>query len=86
MTHTDTPNHEATELRRELAHERARHQWQPIATAPKDGRILIAQPEAHGWSYYVAEWCEGLWEVECECYDLQNCEPTLWQPITPPAN
>lgn len=56
-------------------------QWQPIETAPKDGRrLLLWWPEwcdepIKGW------WADGYWQ----CIDAVVEEgPTHWMPLPPP--
>lgn len=59
--------------------------WQPIETAPKDGRAILVN--AGGFSYSV-EWSE---EFDWWCVDdnklgpfrLRGCAPTHWMPLPP---
>lgn len=60
--------------------------WQPIATAPKDGRtVLVAEPIRSNWwwissaKYDVYE--GGWWAIE------ERIRPTHWRPLpSPPAD
>lgn len=60
-------------------------EWQPIETAPKDGRlILIAKEDATNWhNVFVAYWDDETVEFKFhrEGY-VRN--PTHWMPLPPP--
>ncbi len=62
-------------------------EWQPIATAPKDGRALLVT--------WIETWPDGNYHIEaCRqqggtwfyCYDgeMPNLPPTHWMPIPEP--
>lgn len=53
--------------------------WQPIATAPKDGKpILMGSRDHDNWpSVYVGSWNDG-WQEDAECRPVS---PTWWMPI-----
>lgn len=63
--------------------------WQPIETAPLDGKPVLAfwPPSGdfpvHGGCYGVARWYEGTW-CNPEDDDDDYIEPTHWQPLPPP--
>ena len=75
--------------------------WQPIKTAPKDGKpVLIYQPEEAIRNYntgfsvnlppvvYVCMWESGIssW-VEAEGEQYSSFDPTHWMPLPkPPTN
>ena len=74
-------NHEATELRRELAHERAKQQWQPIASAPRDDTVVL------GWDgedvRIMSFWL--TWGAHVEDWnDDSMYAPTHWMPLPAP--
>lgn len=70
--------------------------WQPIETAPKDGRGVLmidmtaVSPEASTAYYYEGKWWllaeddrpreDGDWAYNCPWYE----SPTHWQPLPPP--
>ena len=63
--------------------------WQPIATAPRDGtRILVLAPDLGGISYYgVAQWAEkDEWRPETVAgwFWSYATRPTHWMPLPPP--
>ena len=67
--------------------------WQPIATAPKDGsHILAYQPSESvkfDHDYCVVWWCEYANDWR-DYGDIGACgqdgfEPTHWAPLKPPA-
>lgn len=54
--------------------------WQPIETAPKDGRLIKAK---NGSSVYLAQYVEEHthgWETEKGTW----VNPTHWMPLPPP--
>jgi hypothetical protein len=54
--------------------------WQPIATAPKDGRLILAWEESE-ITYRLAFWGSSEWRYGpfgVECY------PTDWMPLPAP--
>jgi hypothetical protein len=55
-------------------------EWQPIATAPKDGTPVLVC-EKNGWRC-VAMFQDGLWNPWVPFVKIQ-CEPTHWMPLTP---
>ena len=70
-------------------------EWQPIATAPRDGSpILAAWTNRTGFDQ--ATWCRLAWkhnrrtgrdyfgdEIEMDDYELADDQPTHWLPIPP---
>lgn len=71
-------------------------EWQPIETAPMDGkRVLLYQPTEGGsygpnpdndTDYYIFT---GWWDGEkwlCAEYEALSKEPTHWQPEPPPPS
>lgn len=56
--------------------------WQPIETAPKDGRgILVAK----GFSIYVVNWDPFYeWWYVCSNIILRANTPTHWMPLPEP--
>lgn len=51
--------------------------WQPIATAPKDGTKILAW--CSEWErVLIIEWTSGVWAIELSDQDAQ---PTDWQPL-----
>jgi hypothetical protein len=55
--------------------------WQPIETAPKDGKIFLAIDSSH--HYYFAFWCTWMkaWK---DAY--QQVDAEYWMPLPePPA-
>ena len=58
-------------------------EWQPIETAPKDGRnVLIFNEdgiEIGWWSRGTSEWCRQ------DMY-LSTAQPTHWMPLPAPPN
>jgi hypothetical protein len=68
--------------------------WQPIATAPKDGTPILAfYPGQWGIrSYSVRSWQRGTWggqEREAWADDIMQIrviEPTHWKPLDPPKS
>ena len=55
--------------------------WQPIETAPKDGRPIIV---TDGAAVYGSAWWHGRDSVWLDC---DGCTPTHWMPLpAPPAD
>ena len=57
--------------------------WQPIETAPKDGReVLVAVDKSYTGGVLVALWCahDEAWKD----WDLDTWEPTHWMPLPEP--
>jgi hypothetical protein len=70
-------------------------EWQPIDTAPRDGRqILLYQPEEGGCigpedfelGYYIfaGRWVVNAWY--CTEYEAFEKSPSHWQPLPEPPN
>lgn len=65
-------------------------EWQPIETAPKDGRrILVSEAnyvDSIGCAYwsYSKEWKEEGWYSSACCDDITMFFPTHWMPLPPP--
>ena len=67
--------------------------WQPISTAPKDGRgVLVIDARVHQPEAATSYFYEGRWWLLCE---IDNAEryapwwdrPTHWMPLpTPPKD
>ena len=55
-----------------------RNPWQPISTAPTDGRMIFAYEE--GFIPFAAWMDEGQWQND----EGANC-PTHWMPMLPPT-
>jgi hypothetical protein len=73
-------------------------EWQPIATAPKDGLPLrlfcegFINPDFNPGGSVEGQWCDDLgwvgavWNPEQDCWDTNQIVPTHWQPLPlPPA-
>ncbi len=60
-------------------------QWEPIETAPKDGRIFLAIDSSH--HYYFAFWCAWMkgW-MDADDYEKEEFDVKYWMPLPePPA-
>jgi hypothetical protein len=64
--------------------------WQEIATAPKDGRVLLFNPDEGGshWSVQTGAWNDDAsqWMYDCDMEALRPAysaahQPTHWQPL-----
>jgi hypothetical protein len=54
-------------------------QWQPIETAPKDGRSFVAcQAGTHDWSVIYWDDFWDRWQDMCDEHEPPNWEPTHW--------
>lgn len=68
--------------------------WQPIETAPKDGRRFIAaEQDDEGWFVGVCLWCKTphvpLYGFHFEHGDPENWDiskPTHWAPLPEPPH
>jgi hypothetical protein len=66
-------------------------EWQPIETAPKDGRFLVAGGKWKGEWYGTKDY-SGVALVEADSFYIANAEyyspcidsPTHWQPLPEP--
>lgn len=56
------------------------HDWQPIETAPKDGRDILAFVDGFGMGQMVLFWDNGYWREKANCLGLKK-EPTYWQTL-----
>lgn len=70
-------------------------EWQPIETAPKDGRHILLfapgyRPDINPPDYYVAQWRYGMWSlVHAGGYAvdaLLDEEPSHWMPLPNPPS
>lgn len=53
--------------------------WQPIATAPKDGTLVVVRWADKDWPPLVAYFCDRGW---CDARDgYEITEPSYWAPI-----
>lgn len=62
-------------------------EWQPIETAPKDGRgVLVSNGQAVGEATFFAEYDGWWWAGSCptDYCDFQVDNPTHWMPIPDP--
>lgn len=64
--------------------------WQPIETAPKDGKPILAfWPSMDDWDGVTNEyecrtwWSGGAWHTPFEFSDQHQC-PTHWMPLPEP--
>lgn len=68
-----------------IAAERARHQWQPIETAPKDGTHILIKPVRPFNPICEAFWVDddgGYWsDGFASCVDA---DVSHWMPLLPP--
>lgn len=64
----------------------AKVNWQPIATAPKDGRaLLVGFLDAHGYWFTKVGWWEEKWS-RWDFPFAAFADPTHWAPLpAPPA-
>jgi hypothetical protein len=71
-----------------IAEWSAERQWQPIATAPKDGTWVLVMT-THWPHAEVSHWGNTFSSVETFAWtnDEYTCKPTHWQPLpSPPAD
>jgi len=59
------------------------NEWQPIATAPKDGTkvLLRGDPYSYSWATFVASWKVWPKYAGWQQDDLCDVEPTHWMPL-----
>jgi len=78
----DEAKEERDAARRECEELRARQEWRPIESAPKDGTqilaIWMAPLNGHRPLYGVVSFSDGSWRDDSDC-DLNP--PTHWQPL-----
>jgi hypothetical protein len=79
--------------RREAGETPLQDGWQEIATAPKDGRVLLFNPDEGGshWSVQTGAWNDDAsqWMYDCDMEALRPAysaahQPTHWQPLPAP--
>lgn len=58
-------------------------EWQPIETAPKDGRKVLVWHPGFGLDYLVMYWLEGDWREPKDGARLKS-PPTHWAAVPPP--
>lgn len=70
---------EVAELRRRLAASWQGVEWQPIESAPKDGRYVLLVHQSSGGRPYAGMWChdDKQWADERGCIRV----PTHWMPL-----
>jgi hypothetical protein len=80
-------------LGRETPQEPRQPDWQPIATAPKDGTWVLVWGPSDTWSLVRLAWYaynhrsgKAYWKLDGECddYELAADQPTHWMPLPPP--
>jgi hypothetical protein len=56
--------------------------WQPIATAPKDGSVILLYWRKDGGDMVQSGWWENAPADRCwYAADNERCRPTHWQPL-----
>jgi hypothetical protein len=63
-------------------------EWQDIATAPKDGTLILAYCAGERnprWRYHCASW-DHVAEDWCDEESGSDCQITHWMPIPAPPN
>lgn len=59
--------------------------WQPIESAPKDGRDVLCYVSGIGIGQMVLYWTDGYWREKANGMGLKT-DPVVWQPLPlPPA-
>ena len=76
-------------LRQQLAEAQARMKWQPIETAPKDGRSIIIWDADHLFHFCFARYSEQQWWPSNPLglpvpHYLRVTSPTHWMPLPEP--
>jgi hypothetical protein len=66
-------------------------EWQPIETAPKDGKdILVWAVTRLGTGYYgIAHWHRGAsdyWAIESDDQEVRGDDIKAWTPLPAPPN
>jgi len=67
-------------------------EWQPISTAPKDGRVIIVFRKIHGWNVLGYAYWESVRGIDGWISNgfsdppgnLGLAHPTHWCPLPPP--
>lgn len=77
----------APDLLRELIARRKADEWQPIATAPRDGTCILAYYAADAGVYDVC-WDDALGWVshDYEITNFMQSDLTHWRPIPAPPS
>lgn len=57
--------------------------WQPIETAPRDGKTLLMWAPGFGLGALVLYWMNDYWREPANGLGLK-VEPTHWMPLPPP--
>jgi hypothetical protein len=62
------------------------HQWRPIDTAPRDGKVILGFPKIYavvGYTDWAGEWVEDD-ASDWWCASLLVPQPTHWMPLPNP--
>ena len=59
-------------------------EWQPIETAPKDGRRVLVMWEYWSSEPFVAYFKHGRWNGEVALSECSDDGPTHWMPLPSP--
>lgn len=62
-------------------------EWQPIETAPRDGREIVLLLRGDGplsYGFDIGFWCVGEFCYSGSGLPIEECRPTHWLPIPEP--